>query len=251
RIIRITKKKPIGPNTVNYETIYKTSVDENSDVFVNVTSNFDSTNLTRDKLIVVLDRLKGLIPENFIPYDIDSLGFYLGNVNIQTVTIIPQKGLMEFFTKEEKEICESFAQMNDYSLDDCQKAFKPIPLEIFLKDFKQAKRDFFKLINKELLERGEKLRALNQILDIFSRFTQNFSILNLVKKTISYDNYYTNAALDADKFLGNTDSVFLDSTRRGGFSPSFRHKVIDPSKQFELFSDDLVNALGGVFFQFN
>ncbi len=251
RIIRITKSKPIGPNTVNYETIYKTSVDENSDVFVNVTSNFGSTNLTRDKLIVVLDRLKGLIPENFIPYDINSLGYFLGSVNIQTVTIIPQKGLLEFFTKAENQICSSFAQMNGYSLDECEKSVKPIPLALFLKDFKQAKRDFFNLINKDLVDRGEKLRGLNQILDIFSRFTRNHSMLTLVKKTISFENYYTNAALDADRFLGNTDSIFLESNRRGGFSPSFRHKVIDPAKQFELFSDDLVNSLGGVFFQFN
>jgi hypothetical protein len=225
-------------------------VDENSDVFVNVTSNFSSTNLTRDKLIVVLGRLEGLIPENFIPYDINSLSYYLGDVNIQTVTIIPQKGLLEFFTKDEKEICANFAQIN-FSLEDCQKSVKPIPLAIFLKDYKQAKRDFLNLINKELVDRGEKLRALNQILDIFSRFTQNYSILNLVKKTISFENYYTNAALDADRFLGNTDNIFLDSIKRGGFSPSFRHKVIDPAKQFELFSDDLVNSLGGVFFQFN
>lgn len=251
RIIRIFKNRPIGKNTVDYETVYKTSMDEESNVFVNVTSNFSSGNLTREKLIKVVEKLEGFLPQDFIPYDLDTLGYYLGEVKLQAMTIIPHEGLAQFFNKGEKEICELYAEMNDLSKEDCEKSSKSLPLKIFLKDFRQAQMEFLKVNNKQLIDRGEKLRALNQILDIFSRFTRNHSILHLIIKTISLENYYTDAALASDFLLGNTEILSLDKDKRGGFTPSLRHKVIDPAKQFEIFSDDLTHALGDVFFQFN
>ncbi|MBF0206780.1 MAG: hypothetical protein HQK53_07800 [Oligoflexia bacterium] len=256
--IYLEKEKYLSKLSKAKNLYFKTSVNEEGDMFAKVESRLFETKLTPRKLARFYNKFTPFVPSDFVPFDLNQIKNYSGDHTFFSEIIFSNTALEKIFAVDDKSICIKFAELNQIATEGCNHRvkFNPI-LASFTHDFREAKYKFkgikqlFKDYGKEAIQHKAIIyNLMKEISDLLYRYVDNRKVIEVFKSFLGTDDFYHDAVWTSslEGFPGNKGEIHISEPSAGNFVPDVRHFVTMPEEIFALYSDRLNYQLRQYFY---
>jgi len=261
--------KRFGEYTSDYSV--KASVNSDNEIYARVKLNLEYGNVDKKIFRKIVKHYKPMLPDNFIQFDLDSVLQNFGTLSLDLETIISGNGLKNIFSKKMTKfnLCTQYAKVQklDWSTENCAKlsnikrarfktAFRTMDSEdrkfILLWNRYDKAREIFWVALKDIhkVKRKKIHKALGKIVQtLVDTKTFKYQAMKLFISLSGKKNYYRRATMVSKlaAFPGKVEKIVEDVSTQGEYRPEERMLSDNPERAFEIFTDDIHEAVG-VFF---